>query len=120
MARPTKLTPLVVKKLEEAFALGCTDEEACIYGDISKQTLYNFQDKNQEFLDRKELLKQKPVLEARKAVLGSFKANPHLAFKYLERKLSQEFGLKEKAKDNLVITGNVVKFVDFSEKSLKE
>lgn len=93
MARPTKINPIVVKKLEEAFSLGCTDEEACIYADICKQTLYNLQDKNQEFLDRKELLKNKPVLEARKAVISSFKSNPNIAFKYLEKRKADEFRL---------------------------
>jgi hypothetical protein len=111
MARPTKLIPITVKKLEEAFALGCTDEEACIYADICKQTLYNFQEKNQEFLDRKELLKKRPILEARKAVINSFKQNPNLAFKYLEKKKRDEFGLKqEEAKDNVTIT--VVRYAD--------
>jgi hypothetical protein len=39
--RPTKMTPDTVKKLEEAFLLGCSDIEACLVADISKQTLYN-------------------------------------------------------------------------------
>ena len=82
---------LVVKKLDEAFALGCSDEEACIYADISKQTLYNFQDKNQEFLDRKQLLKSRPVLLARQAVINGFNSNPNLALKFLERRKRDEF-----------------------------
>jgi hypothetical protein len=94
MARPTKITPIVVQKLEEAFALGCTDEEACIYADICKQTLYNFQEKNQGFLDRKELLKSKPVLQARQAVIKSFSSNPNLAMRFLERKNTDEFSLR--------------------------
>lgn len=36
MARPTVINDAVVQKLEEAFALGCSDEEACIYADICK------------------------------------------------------------------------------------
>lgn len=95
MARPTKMTQLTVKKLEEAFALGCSDEEACIYADITKQTLYNFQDKNQEFLDRKTLLKNKPILQARKAILSSFDKYPGLALKFLERRKRDEFDLKQ-------------------------
>jgi hypothetical protein len=50
------MTPITVKKTEEAFALSSSDEEACIYVGICKQTLYIFQEKNQEFLDRKDLL----------------------------------------------------------------
>lgn len=93
MTRPTKITEVVVKKLEEAFALGCSDEEACIYANICKQTLYNFQEKNQEFLDRKELLKSKPILGARQAIIKSFNSNPNLALKYLERRKPDEFRL---------------------------
>ncbi len=59
--RPTVMTVETVNKLEEAFMLGCTDEEACFAANISKQTLYNYQDKNPEFIDRKETLKSRPV-----------------------------------------------------------
>lgn len=92
--RPTKMTALTVKKLEEAFALGCSDLEACLYADISKQTLYSYQQDHDEFIDRKELLKQRPVLEARKSVVHHLKNDGKLAMKYLERKLSNEFSLR--------------------------
>ncbi len=94
MGRPSKMTDLVVKKLEEAFALGCTDLEACFYADITKQTLYTYQQTHSEFLDRKELLKQRPVLEARQSVIKHLKDNGALALRYLERKQSSEFSTK--------------------------
>ena len=53
IGRPTKMTPETVKKLEEAFAIGASDGEACFYSDISKETLYTYQDKTPGFLDRK-------------------------------------------------------------------
>jgi hypothetical protein len=92
--RPTKMTDLVVKKLEEAFAFGCTDEEACYYGEITKQTLYNYQEKNPDFVDRKESLKQRPILLARQEVINGLKGNPELALKFLERKKKDEFSLR--------------------------
>ena len=95
MPRPTKLTELAVKKLEEAFALGCTDQEACVYANICKQTLYNYQAKNKEFLDRKELLKSTPFLEARMAVIRNFKKDPRLALRFLERRKSDEFNTRQ-------------------------
>lgn len=52
--RPTIMTPDIVNKLEQAFSMGCSDLEACLYAGISKQTLYNYQAKNPEFVDRKE------------------------------------------------------------------
>jgi hypothetical protein len=84
-----------VNKLEEAFALGCSDEEACFYAGISKQTLYNFQNKNDEFLDRKSLLKQRPVLKARQSVVNSLEKNPMLALKFLERVRKEEFSTQQ-------------------------
>lgn len=92
--RPTKMTPDTVKKLEEAFALGCSDLEACLMANITKQTLYNYQERNPDFLDRKELLKENPVLIARRTVVNDIAHNSDLAMKYLERKCKKEFSTK--------------------------
>ena len=99
--RPTKMTPITVKKLEEAFLLGCTDEEACFSAEITQKTLYNYQEKNPEFLHRKELLKTNPTFKARKSVIDSLESNPELALKYLERKKKKEFGQKHEHDLNL-------------------
>ena len=95
VGRPTKMTELTVKKLEEAFAVGASDLEACFYADISKQTLYSYQDRHPEFVDRKERLKERPVLLARQTVVTTMsKGDGDLALKYLERKRRNEFSLK--------------------------
>jgi hypothetical protein len=65
------MTELTVKKLEEAFLMGCTDVEACLFADISKQTLYNYQAENPSFIDRKAQLKTNPVMKARKVLLDA-------------------------------------------------
>lgn len=69
--RPTKMTETTVKKLEEAFLMGCSDVEACLFANISKQTLYNYQEANPEFVDRKETLKSNPVMLSRKVQLNA-------------------------------------------------
>jgi hypothetical protein len=56
--RPTKMTTDIVKKLEDAFCVGATDAMACFYAGISRQTLYNYQEKHPDFVDRKEALKK--------------------------------------------------------------
>lgn len=94
MARPTVMTQEVIDKLEYAFALGCSDNEACLHADISPATLYNHQEKHPEFLERKTLLKDRPLFLAREAVLKGFRHDPNLGLKYLERKLRNEFSLK--------------------------
>lgn len=88
------MTENTVNKLDEAFALGCTDAEACLYADISKECLYQYQDKHPEYVGRKEQLKQRPVLLARSELIKGLKGNPELALKYLERKLKSEFSLR--------------------------
>lgn len=85
--RPTVMTPETIDKLEYAFALGCSDEEACFYADISKTTLYEYTKKHPEFTDRKEILKQRPVLKAREVIIGALdNADVQTAHKVIDRK----------------------------------
>lgn len=96
MARPSKLTKTVVKKLEDAFVLGANVEEACFNAGISKQTYYNWQDENEELFDRFEQLKLSPVLKARRTVVEALETDHRFALKYLERKKKDEFSPYEK------------------------
>jgi hypothetical protein len=111
VGRPSKITELVVKKLEEAFAFGCTDLEACLYADISKQCLYNYQERFPEFVDRKEKLKQNPVLKARMAVIQGFADSGELALKFLERKKKDEFSLKQEMEVTIDVTDKLREFL---------
>lgn len=88
--RPTVVTEEALQKLEYAFSIGCTDIEACLYSDISKSTLYNYQNENPDFLERKEKLKETPVLKARTTVFDDIK-QVDTAKWYLERKKRAEF-----------------------------
>jgi hypothetical protein len=85
------MTEATIKKLEEAFAIGASDKEACFYADISHETLYTYQGKHPEFLERKQALKERPVLLARQTVVKAIETDSDLAFKYLERKRKKEF-----------------------------
>lgn len=88
--RPTVMTDEVIRKLEEVFALGGTDLEACLFADISKSTLYDYQVANPAFVERKEKLKEQPILKARQTVVKSLD-NSQSAQWYLERKRKVEF-----------------------------
>ena len=93
--RPTVMTPEVVNKLEQAFSMGCSDVEACLFADISKQTLYDYQAKYPEFVDRKERLKEKLVLKARSVIADALnRKDENTAKWYLERKAKNEFSTK--------------------------
>ena len=84
----------VVRLLNEAFALGCTDLEACLYADIGKTALYKYQKAHPDFAERKELLKNRPILQARNSVIQAMRSDGNLALKFLERKLKAEFSLR--------------------------
>ena len=85
--RPTKMTLLVVGKLEEAFSFGCTDNEACAYAGINKSTLYDYCKKNEEFSSRKELLKDMPTFKAKRIVDNSLNDDDlNTAHKVIDRK----------------------------------
>ena len=81
----------VINKLEHAFSIGCSDEDACAYAGISTVTMYKYQHLNPQFIKRKEELKRKPFIKARQTIvtnLGTFQG----AAWFAERKMRSEFG----------------------------
>ncbi len=93
--RPTVMTEETLNKLEYVFSLGGTDEEACFYANISHQTLYDYQKLCPEFIDRKNALKQKPILKARETVFNKMSDNFQNAMDYLKRKKKDEFSERQ-------------------------
>jgi hypothetical protein len=89
--RPTVMTPEIIRKLEQAFAYGATDKEACFYAGIAPSTLYEYCAEHPEFSERKEGLKDQPVLLARQTVVNGLKNDKNLAMQYLKSKRSREF-----------------------------
>lgn len=92
--RPTKMTEETINQLNTAFAYGCTDREACLYAGISRQTLYDYQEQNPDFVDQKKLMKRRPVLKARQTVVDKLDDPKHAKW-YLEKKASGEFSQKQ-------------------------
>lgn len=111
--RPTIFVPAVIQKLEEAFSLDSTDEEACFHAGVSESALYVYQLEHPEFKERKKALKTKPVLAIRQTVISGIvgraavidpktrrivkeevKPDAKLGLQYLERKKKDEFSLR--------------------------
>lgn len=90
VGRPPLINDAVLQKLESVFAIGGTDKEACFYADISPATLYNYQNEHPEFVERKEALKEQPILKARQTVVKALD-QPTNAQWYLTRKAKIEF-----------------------------
>lgn len=97
--RPSAITPAIIDKLDYAFSIGCNDTEALAYADISKSAFYRWMEKNPEYRQRKEALKAKPVLKARKAAIEALESDNEkeknlMARWYLEKRRADEFGNK--------------------------
>ena len=118
-----KMTPETIAKLEQVFALGGTDAEACMYAGITTMTLNKFQRDNPDFLEKKNALKEKPILKARQTIIQNLDTF-HGAAWYLERKKRDEFANQQIIKStNLNINTNLVemdKYQDLKEKYERE
>lgn len=91
VGRPTLIDDLTLQKLEEAFSNGATDLEACFLANISKSTLYNYQNKHPEFVERKEALKDMIKYQAKKVVKEAIiSGDKQQANWYLERKAKDD------------------------------
>ncbi len=84
VGRPSKMTGLILQKLELAFKMGFSDRLACLLAGIGASTLYDYQHKNPEFPEQKQLWKCNPAIKAKMAVFNNLD-NPTYAFKYLEQ-----------------------------------
>lgn len=73
--RPTVMTDETIAKLEDAFAWGCSDTEACCYADIAPSTLYRYQESHEGFSERKEVLKNSVKMRAKRVISASIDAN---------------------------------------------
>ena len=94
--RPTVMTESVVRKLEEGFLLSFSDSEACLFAGISTTSLYKYCVENPEFAERKELLKKKTGMKAKKNISEAINdGDEDLSRWWLERKCKDEFSTKQ-------------------------
>lgn len=114
--RPSIMTPETVAKLEQAFANAFTDEQACIFADISKNTLYDYIKINPSFSHRKEQLKKRVDIKAKTKVIEAINIGDMATAKWwLERKCKDEFSLKTETEHSGQIQSKVV-YIDKEEK----
>lgn len=94
--RPAVVTPLVVGKLEMAFAKGMNKTEACRFAGISRDALYEYIKAHPEFTDRIEVLQSHPSMKAKINIADRIeKGDIELSQWYLERRNRDEFSLKQ-------------------------
>jgi hypothetical protein len=102
--RPTVMTNDVLEKLKQAFLFGCTDIQACAFAGIVRQTMYNYEKENPDFLDMKSEWKENPILKAKATVYNKL-GETETAKWYLERKAKDEFSTRQEtiAKDEALL-----------------
>ena len=93
--RPSIFTEATLQKLEQGFKIGLTDEECCSYADIAMASLYNYQNANPEFLEKKRKWKQNPIAKAKYTIYQNL-SDAKTAQWYLERKCKEEFSTQSK------------------------
>lgn len=96
--RPTKMTPEVIRKIEEVAALDGSVAEMAYYADVHVDTIYAYMAENKAFSERIAKLREKPVLMARQRVIKGVNESYSNAIDYLKRKKRLEFG------DNIDLT----------------
>ena len=93
VGRPTVMTESVLDKLIQAFAIGATVAEACLFAGVSDEAYYGYLKRNPEFAKRKRQLQKNPVLRARFALIQLLDKQDAATVRWvLERKCRKEFG----------------------------
>lgn len=65
VGRPPKIDAAVLEKLEYAFTVGATNEQACDYADINAATLYRYKAGNDELCEKIEHWKHRTKFRAK-------------------------------------------------------
>lgn len=89
----TKLTPEVVTKLKEAFAIGATISQACYYAEIAESTYYDWVKKNEVLSEEFATMRSKLPLAAKHNIAQAIhNRDLGLSRWMLERKEVDEYG----------------------------
>lgn len=95
VGRPTVMTPEIIARLEDAFLHGANDKEAIFQANIGSSTFYEYCQKNPDFAERKEQLKDMVKYRAKLNVAKAInEGDKTLSQWYLERKAKDEFSTR--------------------------
>lgn len=108
--RPTAMTKEVVRKLEEGFMKGLSDRQCSLYTGIPYRTFRDYCERNPEFTERKEDLKDNVRMRARlnisQAILDDKNPNLSLSQWYSERR-DEDFKPATKVEHSGAIQGSI-------------
>ena len=75
VGRPSSLDPAAVTKLEMAFKLGASVDEACNFAEVTRQSICRYCMKHPVFRDKIHLWRTTPVFEAKRRVFTEIVQN---------------------------------------------
>jgi len=116
--RPTVFNQNTVHKLEQAFNIGCSVEEACLVSGVSRSAYYKKIETDPDFMDKMERSKLFAVLMARNTVCQAImRGDVKTSMWFLERKRREEFGTcnHTQASSSMKVTG-----IDFDSCTVQE
>ena len=115
VGRPTVMTPEVIAKLEQVFAIDGSVEEACSYAEIGRNSFYDYLKINPDFSNRIADLRERPVLKARQTAVNKIDESYSNAMDYLKRKKKLEFG------DGIDVTsgGKPIPLLDYTKPNVR-
>jgi predicted DNA-binding protein YlxM (UPF0122 family) len=90
----SKLTEENRVKVKYIAAIDGTIDEMAYFCGVSRQTIYNWFEKEPELLDDIERLRQTPIVKARETIVNKIPESYQNAIDYLKRKRREEFGDK--------------------------
>lgn len=95
--RPRAINPDVVSKLEEAFKIDATVQEACFFAGISTVTYYRELKREEQFRNKIERAQNYPYMMAKATIIKAIqRGDAGLAFKWLERRQKELYGLPDR------------------------
>ena len=98
--RPTKMTKETIAKLEQAYSVGATDQQACLQAGINEATLYRWEKKNPSFSNRKKALQANLAYKAKLSLDKHIPRDGKLALDVIERLEKDKWSLRTE------LTGN--------------
>ena len=84
--RPTVIDDEAIRKLEDAFFIDCTVQEACSRANISKTAYHDRKKKDQAFADRMEAAQDWAITSARAILFEKMKEDGRLALEVVKRR----------------------------------
>lgn len=97
------MTESTVRKLDEAFMMGFSDREACMYVGIPYSTFTSWLERHEDYRTKKEDLKSHPKILVKKNIYGALKEGDLDTSKwYADRKMKDDgFTTKQEIDANL-------------------